>query len=294
MCCSHTDTILLFGLSAEERQVVDTANRYVHHAYFEAECMTDLLAVPHVALVADPTRLSEADWVALMEYYRQVPEDGANAFFTRPMLVPNDVTAAFHFPAGVKDLQWQLTGHLYHHAHSNESPRDIGKMLRQALRDYSQKYRFIFFLCSPKNIALLTDLQFVAKEVGRPFVCSDQQSFLYRRNRLNEATRQMMLASLQSGEEAYHFEFDLDPILSWREDLIPLMEGKGFYMSLQVDRDPVPILKRFNSEDSLLLYSMAWAHLALADCIAPWWKGESAWDTFTIEKQTPSRKEILI
>lgn len=280
---SHIDTILLFGLSAEERQAVDTANRYAHHAYFEAECMTDLLAVPHLALVADPTKLSEADWVALMDYYRQVPEEGINAFFTRPMLVPNDVTADFHFPAGVKDLQWQLTGHLYRHAHRNESPRNIGLMLQQALRDYAQKYRYIFFLCSPKNIDLLTDLQIAAREVGRPFVCSDQQSFIYRRNRLNEATRQMMLASLQSGEEAYHFEFDLDPILSWREDLFHLLEERGFYMSLQVDRDPVPILTRFNSEDSLLLYSMAWAHFSLADRISPWWKGESVWDTFTFE-----------
>ncbi len=113
MRCSHTDTILLFGLSPEARQAVDTANRRTGYQCFEAGCPADLLAVPHLALVADPAALSEEDWAELMDYYRQVPEDGANVFFTRFRPTPSDVTAAFRFPEGIKDLQWQLTGHFY-------------------------------------------------------------------------------------------------------------------------------------------------------------------------------------
>lgn len=273
MLYSNSDTILLYHLTPEERQAVNTANRHTNYSCCQASCAADLLAVPHLALVVNPTGLSETDWTDLMDYYHQAPEDGAKVFFTRPMLVPSDITAAFHFPEGVKDLQWQLTRHLYRHAVSSGDRWDNGRDARQALRNHAKQYPHIFFLCSPKNTDLLTDLQAVAKETCRLFLCTQKQSDTYRSIKLYQASRALLAAIHETGRVT--FRFDFVPALIYGEDLLPLMEEKGFFMPIPPDRGSLSILRHFNNNHSLLLYPLEFSDAA-AD-ISHWWQGTYAW-----------------
>lgn len=274
MLYSSSDTILLYHLTPEERQAVNTANRHTNYSYCQADCVSDLLAVPHLAMVVNPTGLSETGWVDLMDYYRQAPEDGAKVFFTRPLLVPSDITAAFRFPDGAKELQWQLTRHLYRHAVNSGHGWDSGQELRQTLRDYAKRYPRIFFLCSFKNADLLTDLQTVAKEGGRLFLCTQKQGDTYRNLKLYQASRALQTMACGTGKIA--FRFDFVPALIYGEDLLPLMEEKGFFMPIQPDRGSLHILERFNNNRSLLLYPLEFSDVA-AD-ISRWWQGAYAWD----------------
>lgn len=273
MLYSNSDTILLYHLTPEEGQAVNTANRHTNYSCCQVDCASDLLAVPHLAMVANPTGLSETDWVDLMDYYRQAPEDGAKVFFTRPALVPPDITAAFRFPDGIKELQWQLTRHLYRHAVNSGHGWGSGQELRQALRDYAKQYPRIFFLCSSKNADLLTDLQAVAKEIGRLFLCTQKQGDAYRNLKVFQASRALQAAVHGTGKIA--FRFDLVPPLIYGEDLLPLMEEKGFFMPIPPDRGSLHILKRFNNNCSLLLYPLEFSDVA-AD-ISHWWQGAYAW-----------------
>lgn len=276
---SNTDTILLYGLTPEERRAVDAANRHTNYQCFEAGCVTDLLAVPHLALVADSADLAETDWVGLMEQYRQTPEDGAKTFFTQPMLVPPDVTAAFHFPEGIKDLQWQLTGHLYRHAVRSGHSWDSGQERRQVLQNYANQYPYIFYLCRPQNTDPLTDLQMVARETGRLFLCTPKQGDTYRCGKLHRAAQKLQAAARGTGKVA--FRFDFEPSLTYEEDLIPLMEEEGFLMPVQLNRDTLPILEHFNNRDSLLLYPLKFSDTAAQ--ISQWWQGACAWDGVSIK-----------
>lgn len=276
---SNTDTILLYGLTPEERHAVDTANRHTNYQCFEACCVTDLLAVPHLALVANPASLSEADWLELMDQYRQTPKDGAKTFFTRPMLVPPDVTADFHFAEGIKDLRWQLTGYLYRHAVRSGDPWDGGLERRQVLRNYAEKYPYIFFLCFPKNTDLLTDLQMVAREAGRLFLCTPKQCDTYRCSKLHQASQKLQAAARGTGRVT--FRFDYEPAQAYEDELLPLMEEEGFLMPVQLNRDTLPILEHFNESSSLLLYPVELSDTAAR--ISQWWQGACAWDGVSLK-----------
>ncbi len=114
--------------------------------------------------------------------------------------------------------------------------------LKRQLSDYVRQYKRVFVLCSSTNIDRLAGLHAVARAAHRPFICDGYQKAV------------LDVVSRRGGPKSGLYNFD--HVLTYGDNLIPLMEEKGFCMPIRANRRFRAILDRFYDEDTLLLYSM--------------------------------------
>lgn len=135
---------------------------------------------------------------------------------------------------------------------------------RQA-EEYLKRWKNVFVLCSSTNIDRLAGLYAAAKRVKKPFICDGYQADI-----LHTVTD-------YGGERSPLYDFS--HILTYGDNLLPLMEEKGFCMPVRANDRFHSIMNRFQKEESILLYSM-WAGYQGKDLKLKQFVNEYHWEYF--------------
>lgn len=105
-----------------------------------------------------------------------------------------------------------------------------------------REHKCVFLLCSSTNIDRLAAFFAAAKKAGRLFVCDN-----YQKSILDVVTR-------YSGEKCPLYDFSR--VLIYGQNLLPLMKEKGFCMPIRSGAWARSLAERFDSKESLFVYSM--------------------------------------
>ncbi len=105
-----------------------------------------------------------------------------------------------------------------------------------------REHKYVFLLCSSTNIDRLAAFFAAAKKAGRLFVCDS-----YQKSILDVVTR-------YSGEKCPLYGFSR--ALIYGQNLLPLMKEKGFCMPIRGGEWARSLAERFDSKESLFVYSM--------------------------------------
>lgn len=116
-----------------------------------------------------------------------------------------------------------------------------GDVEREAIR-LLREHKYVFLLCSSTNIDRLAAFFAAAKKAGRIFVCDS-----YQKSVLDVVTR-------HSGEKSPLYDFSR--VLTYGQNLLPLMKEKGFCMPIRDGEWTRSLVKQFDPKESLFVYSM--------------------------------------
>lgn len=127
-------------------------------------------------------------------------------------------------------------------------------------RDYLRQYKNVFVLCASTNIDRLAGLYSAARAVGKPFICDNYQAEL------------LNTVAAYGGEKSSLYAFPR--LLSYGDNLLPLMERKGFCMPIRANASFRRVMAHFDPAESIVLYSMWRGYLeqneTLVEFLAPW------------------------
>lgn len=112
---------------------------------------------------------------------------------------------------------------------------------RQAA-EYLKRWKNVFVLCSSTNIDRLAGLYAAAKRARKPFICDGYQSDILR------------TVTGYGGKRSSLYDFS--HVLTYGDNLLPLMREKGFCMPVRANDRFHGIMSHFQKEESILLYSM--------------------------------------
>lgn len=137
--------------------------------------------------------------------------------------------------------------------------------LSQQAAEYLKRWKNVFVLCSSTNIDRLAGLYAAARRAKKPFICDSYQADVLR------------TVTDHGGERSPLYDFS--HILTYGDNLLPLMEEKGFCMPVRANDRFHSIMNRFQKEESVLLYSM-WAGYQERDPKLKQFVNEYHWEYF--------------
>ncbi len=127
-------------------------------------------------------------------------------------------------------------------------------------RDYLHRYKNVFVLCASTNIDRFAGLYSAAKAVGKPFVCDRYQAQVLE-----------TVASYGAEKSAL---YAFPRLLSYGDNLLPLMRRKGFCMPVRANDAFHRVMAHFDRSESIVLYSMWRGYLeqneTLAEFLESW------------------------
>lgn len=123
----------------------------------------------------------------------------------------------------------------------NETVLTEHDLFRKA-KDYLRNYKNVFVLCASTNIDRLAGLCSAAQAVGKPFICDRYQAEL------------LETVAAHGGDKSALYSFPR--LLTYGDNLLPLMEKKGFCMPVRVNEAFHRIMTQFSPKESIVLYSM--------------------------------------
>lgn len=135
---------------------------------------------------------------------------------------------------------------------------------RQAA-EYLKRWKNVFVLCSSTNIDRLAGLYAAARRVKKPFICDGYQADILR------------TVTDYGGKRISLYDFS--HVLTYGDNLLPLMREKGFCMPVRINDRFHSIMGRFPKEESILLYSM-WAGYQERDPKLKQFVSEYHWEYF--------------
>lgn len=135
---------------------------------------------------------------------------------------------------------------------------------RQAA-EYLKRWKNVFVLCSSTNIDRLAGLYAAARRVKKPFICDGYQADILR------------TVTSYGGKRSSLYDFS--HVLTYGDNLLPLMREKGFCMPVRVNDRFHSIMGCFPKEESILLYSM-WAGYQERDPKLKQFVSEYHWEYF--------------
>lgn len=137
--------------------------------------------------------------------------------------------------------------------------------LSRRAAEYLKRWKNVFVLCSSTNIDRLAGLYAAARRAKKPFICDSYQADVLR------------TVTDHGGERSPLYDFS--HILTYGDNLLPLMEEKGFCMPVRANDRFHSIMNRFQKEESVLLYSM-WAGYQERDPKLKQFVSEYHWEYF--------------
>lgn len=135
---------------------------------------------------------------------------------------------------------------------------------RQAA-EYLKRWKNVFVLCSSTNIDRLAGLYAAAKRARKPFICDGYQADILR------------TVTGYGGKRSSLYDFS--HVLTYGDNLLPLMREKGFCIPVRVNDRFHSIMGCFPKEESILLYSM-WAGYQERDPKLKQFVSEYHWEYF--------------
>lgn len=137
--------------------------------------------------------------------------------------------------------------------------------LSQQAAEYLKQWKNVFILCSSTNIDRLAGLYAAARRVRKPFICDGYQADI------------LSTVTDYGGKRSSLYDFS--HILTYGDNLLPLMRKKGFCMPVRANDRFRSIMSRFPKKESILLYSM-WAGYQERDLKLKQFISEYHWEYF--------------
>ena len=122
-----------------------------------------------------------------------------------------------------------------------DTPPDSERTLQQKVREYMEKYKYVFVLCASTNLERICAFS-KAVPKGKYFICDDYQKEL--------------LELIENHWGCYSELYRDIKKTTYGENIKEKLKEKGFLMMVRDNRKFREIIKKFNPENSIILYSM--------------------------------------